>query len=81
SIAQPDMPDAPTLEETLLQVQIAPKAVRVVLINPGRNAALAGLAQLGGTASDPRWVASAYCALSRHADPDLAVIVRRAWQL
>jgi len=81
SIAQPDMPDPPTLEETLLQVQIAPKAVRVVLINPGRNAALAGLAQLGGTASDPRWVASAYCALSRHADPDLAVIVRRAWQL
>ena len=81
SIAQPDEPDAPTLEETLPQVQIASEQVRVVLINPGRNAALAGLAQLGGTASDRRWVARAYCLLARHADADLAAIVRRAWRL
>jgi uncharacterized protein YfiM (DUF2279 family) len=81
SIVQPDRPDPPTLEDTFPEIRIGPKTARVVLINPGRNAALAGLAQLGGTASDPRWVARAYCALTPHADADLAQIVRRAWRL
>ena len=81
SIAQPDIPNPPTLEATFPEVRIGAKAARIVLINPGRNAALTGLAQLGGTASDPRWVARAYCALTRHADGDLATVVRRAWRL
>lgn len=81
SMVHADSADAKTLEETLPLVRIGPEAARVVLIHPGRSAALAGLARLGGNATDPRWVARAYCALTLHDDADLAAIVRRAWSL
>lgn len=81
SFVQADTPGAPTLEKTLPLVRIGPEAAQVVLIHPGRQAALAGLTRLGGTAGDPQWVARAYCALTRHSDADLAAVVRRAWQV
>lgn len=81
SRVQAESPQARTLEETLPLVRIASREARIVLVHPGRSAALAGLSRLGGTATDPRWVARAYCALTPHADADLAAIVRRAWSL
>lgn len=81
SLVEAESPQARTLEETLPLVRIAPREARIVLIHPGRSAALAGLSRLGGTSTDPRWVARAYCALTPHADADLAAIIRRAWSL
>lgn len=81
SLVEADSPQARSLEETLPLVHIGRREARIVLIHPGRSAALAGLARLGGTSADPRWVARAYCALTPHADADLAAIVRRAWRV
>ena len=81
SLVQGDSPQARSLEETLPLVHIGRREARALLIHPGRSAALAGLSRLGGTSTDPRWVARAYCALTPHADADLAAIIRRAWRV
>lgn len=76
-----DDKDPPSLDESLPLVQIGAKHARAVLIHPGRNAAYSGLSRFGGINPDPRWLATSYCALTRHPDADLAIIVRYAWRL
>jgi hypothetical protein len=76
-----DDKDPPSLDESLPYVSIGAKQARAVLIHPGRNAAYSGLSRFGGIHPDPRWLATSYCALTRHPDADLATIVRYAWHL
>jgi len=66
------------LEQALRRFTIAPDQARVVLVNPGRGAALAGLAQAGGTTPDPERLAAAYCAIAGTAGADLPKLVRLA---
>lgn len=78
---QGDAENPRTLDEAIPSVSIGARRARVVLIHPGRNAAFASLSRFGGIEPDQRWMASAYCALTRHPDSDLATVVRRAWRL
>ncbi|MDM7958053.1 hypothetical protein [Blastomonas sp.] len=67
-----------TLAQAVRRVRIADDEVTVVLINPGRGAALAGLARARGETADPGIVAAVYCAIADTGETDLAVLVRRA---
>lgn len=67
-----------TLAQAVRRVTIADDRVTLALINPGRGAALAGLARAGGVANDPGALAAAYCAIADTGQTDLAVLVRRA---
>lgn len=66
------------LEQALKRFTVTPDRARLVLVNPGRGAALAGLAQAGGTTPDPERLAAAYCAIAGTAGADLPKLVRLA---
>jgi len=66
------------LEQALRRFTVTPDRARLVLVNPGRGAALAGLAQAGGTTPDPVRLAAAYCAIAGTAGADLPKLVRLA---
>jgi hypothetical protein len=67
-----------TLAQAVRRVTITDDQIDLALINPGRGAALAGLARAGGATTDPRALAAAYCAIADTTQTDLAVLVRRA---
>ncbi|MFN3472771.1 MAG: hypothetical protein ACK4ZW_01880 [Blastomonas sp.] len=66
------------LARTVRHFSITDNRVDLTLINPGRGAALAGLARAGGATADPAALAAAYCAIADTGETDLAVLVRRA---
>lgn len=66
------------LAQAVRQFAIGKDQVALALINPGRGAALAGLARAGGATADPGALAAAYCAIADTGETDLAVLVRRA---
>lgn len=80
-LLQDDTGPKPSLDATIPAVRIGQKKASIVIIHPGRSAAFAGLSRFGGIDPDRRWVAAAYCALTRHADTELAGVIRRAWRL
>lgn len=73
---QGDVARPTPLAEALRSFTATPERAQLVLINPGRGAALAGLAQAGGTTPEPRALAAVYCAIAGTADADLAMLVR-----
>ncbi len=76
--AQGDQVNPVPLERALRRFTVTPDRARLVLVNPGRGAALAGLAQAGGTTPDPKRLAAAYCAIAGTAKADLPKLVRLA---
>ncbi len=76
--AQGDQVNPVPLERALRRFTVTPDRARLVLVNPGRGAALAGLAQAGGTTPDPKRLAAAYCAIAGTAMADLPKLVRLA---
>ncbi|MDK2756853.1 MAG: YfiM family protein [Blastomonas fulva] len=76
--AQGDQTRPVALEQALKRFTVTPDRARLVLVNPGRGAALAGLAQAGGTTPDPERLAAAYCAIAGTAGADLPKLVRLA---
>lgn len=78
---QGDAEEPKSLDETIPYVRIDAQRALAVVIHPGRGVAYGSLARFGGKDPDPFQVASAYCVLARHADADLATVVRRAWRL
>ncbi|WP_430387274.1 hypothetical protein [Blastomonas fulva] len=76
--AQGDQTGPVPLEQALRRFTVTPDRARLVLVNPGRGAALAGLAQAGGTTPDPERLAAAYCAIAGTAGADLPKLVRLA---
>lgn len=77
-LAQGDQTGPVPLEQALRRFTVTPDRARLVLVNPGRGAALAGLAQAGGTTPDPERLAAAYCAIAGTAGADLPMLVRLA---
>lgn len=75
---QGDTAKPETLARALKRFTVSPRRVDLVLVNPGRGAALAGLAQASGTTPDPKALASVYCAIADTGETNLAVLVRRA---
>lgn len=80
-VLQSDNENPRTLDEAIPYARIDAQRASAVIIHPGRDAAYAGLSRFGGIDPDPRWLAMAYCGLTRHADADLATVVRRAWRM
>lgn len=76
--AQGDQVNPVPLERAFRRFTVTPDRARLVLVNPGRGAALAGLAQAGGTTPDPKRLAAAYCAIAGTAMADLPKLVRLA---
>lgn len=79
--AQGDDPAPLALTDVFRRVTITPSAIRLAVVHPGRDAAMAGLAQARGSEIDGDAVAAAYCALAAGKDADLAALVRRAGAL
>lgn len=67
-----------TLAQAVRGVTIAEDRLALMLINPGRGAALAGLARAQGGTADAGALAAAYCAIAETPQSDLATLVRRA---
>ena len=80
-VFQGDAEEPRSLDETIPYVRINAEQAMAVVIHPGRGVASGGLARFGGKDPDPFHVATVYCALTRHDDTDLAMVVRRAWRL
>ncbi|WP_373487627.1 hypothetical protein, partial [Blastomonas sp.] len=79
--AQDDAPDPLPLDEAIRSISVTHDAIRMVLVSPGRGAALAGLSRITGNTADGAAVATLYCALAATDTSDFTVLVRHAFAM